>query len=69
VIIRTRTPQQDARRARLVAALVHWQPDRADERSAADHAAWQAQQAERNQRADDAALYGSVGRDDRNVGY
>jgi len=69
VIIRTRTPQQDARRARLVAALVHWQPERRDERSERDFDAAQAAAAERAQRADDAALYGSVGRDDRNVGY
>ena len=69
MIIRTRTPQQDARRARLVAALVHWQPERRDERSAADHAAWQQATAEHNQARDDAAMYGGVGRDDRNVGY
>lgn len=69
MITRTRTPQQDARRARLVARLVHWQPERRDERSAADFAAWRLATAERNQRFDDAAMYGSVGRDDRNVGY
>jgi hypothetical protein len=48
---------------------VHWQPEPRDERSERDFDAAQAAAAERAQRADDAALYGSVGRDDRNVGY
>jgi len=69
-IVSTRTPQQQARFEHLCRLFGCWDtPDRADERSAADHAAWQAQQAERNQARDDAAMYGGVGRDDRAVGY
>ena len=69
-ITSTRTPQQRARFEHLCRLFGCWDtPDRPDERSERDFDAAQAARAERNQRADDAATYGSVGRDDRNVGY
>lgn len=69
-IVSTRTPQQRARFEHLCRLFGCWDVPytRPDERSEADYAAAQQATAERNQARDDAAQYGSVGRDDRNVG-
>ena len=71
-IVSTRTPQQRARFEHLCRLFGCWNTPHGGidhERAERDFDEWRLATAERNQARDDAALYGGVGRDDRNVGY